>query len=491
MTPEETALSPDEIRTEDTNIDAAQELAALLTDPATELQPESQPEAEPKLEAAPQAEPIVEPQAAAQPVKPAAKPRWKPHILIRIPLQLLSFVISIALFATTLAGALVLDVQQLTSSGGITQLINTAMSILTGAPAHVTQPQPFISGVNDWTIHYDETDTGIFVNGSYSVIVDENGNTVIVDEEGNVVDSSSLGDFYIDENGNLILGDPDIDLDDFLGGGDLDIGLDDIPEDILNGGNTEAGVEGLIDWIYDQVADSAGEELPISKEQLQNFVADSSVSDFLGDKLAGFADDYINGTNNTTITADDLLGLLEENEEALKEHLQIELSPETKEEIHASLDQLVQDTGINEIIREEVFGAVDEMIQETTASIGVNMDDIRFLLQILTSEVMRWTVIGINAALLLLLCLLNFYNVPAGLTWAAFPCILSGSILSAPLFLLENMNFAGEGAQLVSMISSFTNIFKPIHFGLLAIGAGLMILSIVWRIIRASVRRAK
>lgn len=487
MTPEETTMSPDEVRTEDTNIDTAQELASLLTDPVTELEPDPQPEAEPRLE------PVIEPQpqAAAQPVKPAQKPRWKPHILIRIPLQLLSLIISIALFATTLAGALVLDVQQLTSSGGITQLINTAMSILTGAPAHVTQPQPFISGVNDWTIHYDETDAGIFVNGSYSVVVDENGNTIIVDEDGNVVDSSSLGNFYIDENGNLILGDPDIDLDDFLGGGDLDIDLGAIPEDILNGGNTEAGVEGLIDWIYDQVADSAGEELPISKEQLQNFVADSSVSDFLGEKLAGFADDYINGTNNTTITADDLLGLLEENEEALKEHLQIELSPETKDEIHASLDQLVQDTGINEMIRDEVFGAVDEMIQDTTSSIGVSMDEIRFLLQVLTSDAMRWTVIGINAALLLLLCLLNFYSIPGGLTWASIPCILSGSILSAPLLVLEGLTIEGEGAQLVGMISSFTNIFKPIHFGLLAIGVGLMVISIAWRIIRASIRKAK
>ena len=519
LTPEETpaeevVVTPEETPAEPTSIDTAQELAALLTEPMAEETPASQPEAAPQ------------PEAAAQPEAPAQAPkkiRKKPHILIRIPLQLLSLVLAIALFATTLAGALVLDVQALTSAGGMKQLINTAMSVLTSAPAEVPQHRPTVAPLSSPVIRFDTVSTNTStIPDSWTVTIDDKGNVVVKDQDGNVVE----GNFKIDENGKVVLDGVlggDVDLDDFINGGtdfddiisggdvdlddfingdtDLDdfingdnvpdIGLDDIPEDILMGGNGADALGGLIDWIYDQVADAAGEELPISKEQLQDFVADSTVGDYLGEKLAGFADDYINGTNNTVISADDLLGLLEENEEALKEHLDIELSPEIKEELHATLDQLVEESGINEIIREEVFSAVDEMIEESTASIGMDMEQIRGILQILTSDTMRWIVIGVNAALLLLLCLLNFYNVPAALTWASFPCMFSGAILSAPLYLMETMTFEGEVAGIVSVISSFANIFKPIHFGVLYIGVGLLVVSIAWRIIRSSLQKAK
>lgn len=503
LTPEETpaeevVVTPEETPAEPTSIDTAQELAALLTEPMAEETPAPQPE------------------AAAQPEAPTQAPkkiRKKPHILIRIPLQLLSLVLAVALFATTLAGALVLDVQALTSAGGMKQLINTAMSVLTSAPAEVPHQKLTVAPLSSPVIRFDEVSTNTStIPDSWTVTIDDKGNVVVKDQDGNVVE----GNFKIDENGKVVLDGVlggDVDLDDFINGGtdfddiinggdvDLDdfingdnvpdIGLDDIPEDILMGGNGADALGGLIDWIYDQVAEAAGEELPISKEQLQDFVADSTVGDYLGEKLAGFADDYINGTNNTVISADDLLGLLEENEEALKEHLDIELSPEIKEELHATLDQLVEESGINEIIREEVFSAVDEMIEESTASIGMDMEQIRGILQILTSETMRWIVIGVNAALLLLLCLLNFYNVPAALTWASFPCMLSGAVLSAPLVLMENMTFEGEAAGLVDAISAFANIFSPIHFGVLYIGVGLLVVSIAWRIIRASLRNAK
>ena len=473
MTPEEITLSPETVQVEDANIDTAQQLSSALDEPAPQPQPEEAVHHEP------------------QPVQPAKAPRRKPHIMIRIPLQILSFVLCIALFVTTLAGALVLDVRQLTSAGGIKELISAAMEVLTGAPAKVTPEKPRIAPLS---ARLDEEDTGIETE-RWTIIIDENGNPVVIDEDGNVIEGAFVGNIVVDENGNVVSGglvldengnlvlDGDLDID-------LDIGADDIPEDILNGGNTEEGVSGLIDWLYDQVAGTSGEELPITKEQLQNFVAASTVGDYLGEKLAGFADDYINGTHNTTISADELMELLEENEEALKEHLQIELSPETKEELHSSLDTLVQESGINEIIREEVFGAVDEMLEESTSSMGVSMDEIRGFLQILTGPTMLWIIIGINLGLLLLLCLLNFYNVPAGLTWASVSCILSGGLLSLPLLVMNSITVEGQSVGIFTALSSFANVFKPIHFGLLAMGIGLLAGSIVWRVLRAN-RSAK
>ena len=421
MTPEEIVLTPGEIRAEDTNTDAARELSDLLA------------------ESAPAEIPQPAPQPAAAPVQPqAAKPdKKKPHILLRIPLQLLSLALALALFVTTLAGALVLDVRQLTSAGGIKQLINAAMDVLTGAPAELPREGAYISGLSNRTVYYDEAE----------------------DSAGGLEDS--------------------------LGGEDLDISVDDIPEDILTGDTSEEGLGSLIDWLYDQVEDATGEELPISKEDVQTFVEESTFSDFVSEKLADFADDFINGTNNTTISADEIMELLEENEELLKEQLQIELTPDVKEELQGTMEDLVEESGINNIIREEVFGAVDEMLEESTASMGVSMDEIRSGLQYLTSPAMLMTVIGINVGILLLLCLLNFYNVPAGLTWAAFPCILSGGLLSLPLVVMGSVTVEG-GESIVSVLSSFVDLFKPIHFGLLAIGVGLLVISIVWRVIRSA-----
>lgn len=395
----------------------------------------------------------------------APKGPRKPHVALRVLLQLLSFLVAIALFATTLAGALVLDLQALTSSGGIKQLIDAVISTITTAAPTESQA-PHLSNLSNWTVRYDETEPTI--DGSFSVTVDENGNTIIVDKDGNQIDM----DFIMDENGNVIFGD--------------------IPEDVIMGGGDGDSVGGLIDWIYDQIDESAEEELPITKEQLQNFVEESTVSDYLSDKLAGFADDFINGTQNTTITADEIMNLLEENEELLKSELQIELTPEMKEELKGSVEQIVEKTDINDTIREEVFGAVEDAVNDSTAELGVDMEQIRSILQLLTSESMRNFVLIINLALIGLLCLLNFYNIPAGLTWAAFPCLLSGAILQIPSIVMSNLQTSDPGsAGVVSLLGSFAGVFQPIHNAVLYLGVGLLVVSLLWRFIRAVIRKVR
>lgn len=459
MTLEEMILTPEEPE----NAAPAEETALPGNAEAEAAEAESQPMTEPE----------AQPVTAPAPVK-EKKVRRKPHIALRILLQLLSLLVAVALFATTLAGALILDVQQLTSSGGIKQLIDAVLETMTtSAPAKTPSAAPYLSNLSNWTIHYDETEAT--TGDSYSVIVDENGNTIIVDGNGNVIDG---GDFVVDENGNIVIG------------GD-NIGLDDIPEDIILGGGSEESVGGLIDWIYDQIDESTEEELGITKEQVQTFVEESTFSDYLSDKLAGYADDFINGTQNTTITADEIMGLLEENEELLKNELNIELTPEMKEELKSSVEEIVENTDINNTIREEVFGAVEDAVNDSTAELGVDMDQIRSALQLLTSQSMRNFVIIINVLLIALLCLLNFYNIPAGLTWAAFSCLLSGGILQLPMVVLQNMPTDGASGGIPALLASFADVFQPIHNGVLFLGVGLLVVSIIWRFIRAVIRKVR
>lgn len=399
---------------------------------------------------------------------PKAERGKKPPMLLRILLQLISFVLAVVLFVTVTAGVLVADLRQLTSAGGIKQLISAIFDAATAsAPVETPEEEPYISNLSNWTIHYDETEA---TGGSFSVIVDENGNTIIVDGNGNVV---SGGDF-VGENGNIVIG-------------------GEIPEDILTGGNTEENMDGLIDWIYDQMEESAGGELEVSKDQVQNFVEQSTVSDYLSEKLAGFAEDFINGTENTNITTDEIMDLLEENEELLKSELNIEFTPEQKAEIQESVDKMVVENDINNTIRQEVYDAVDSVLEESTESMGgVSIAEIQEMLKLLVSDSLYHFFIFISLVLLVLLCLVNFYNIPAALTWAGIPCILSGGILSLPIVLVEeNAGLAAQAGSVGTILASFVNVLKPIHYGLVYIGVGLIVVSIIWRFIRAVIRKVQ
>lgn len=449
MTPEEIILSaeeelqPEAIEVDAVDTQSAEALTQLLTDPEPAAAPEEIPEEQPE-------EPVLMAEPAPV-VKKVKKTRRKPHIALRILLQLISLVLSVVLFATVISGALVADLRQMTSAGGIKQLISVIIGAATAAAPAAPQEEIYVSNLSNWTIHYDETET-----------------------TGGDVD---LGDLEIDPD-NL----PD---------------LDEIPEDILTGGATEENMGSLVDWIYEQIEQSTDDELTVSKDQVQSFVEQSTVGDYLSDKLAGFADDFINGTENTTITTDEIMDLLEENRELLESELQIEFTEEQKTQLQESVSQFVEGSDINNTIRQEVYNAVDGMLEANTESMGgLSVEDIQAGLQLLVSDSLFNAFVILSAVLLLLLCLVNFYNIPAGLTWAGIPCILAGGILSLPIAILQDNSAlvtgaAPEAGAVVDLLSSFLDIFKPIHFGLLYIGVGLVAVSIVWRFIRAVVRKVQ
>ncbi len=421
---------------------AMEELTASEEAPAPEAEEEISEE---PVAVIPPVETPAEPAA-----KKAAKKRRKPHILLRIPLQLLSFVLTFVLFAVVIAGVLLLDLRYLTSSGGIKQLIDTAISSFLENPSHVvpTPQRPVLTVTPMGDVTFPE------------------------------------GDFTVPGGGEIVI------PDGIFGEGGVNLG--DIPSDIITGGDSGA----LVDWIYEKVEEQVGEELPFTKEEIGEFVEESTVSDYLSEKIADYADDFLNGTENAVITVDELMNLVEENEVLLKEKLNVELTPELKEQINVAVEKVVVEQDINSTIRDTVYTTVDEVLKETTGSMGVSMEMLQGYLKILNSDLLLYAVIGIAVFVLLLLCLLNFYNVPAGLTWASLPCINAGLILSAPILLLQTskdliVSLLPEAGVFVDLAASYVTIFAPFHYGLLAIGLGLLVLSVLWRIIRAILRKRR
>lgn len=423
--------------------------------PATEPIPEPvvHTPPQPAYPSAPVAAPVAEPMQPAATNKPpkAPKPRRrKPHIALRIPMQLLSFVLAVVLFAVLICGVLLADLRQITSEGGIKQIVNALLMPTASAPV---------------TVHPAPIQVDLMSN-----------------EEQSSTEGTLPGDITVDENGNISIG------------GDITIDPSDIPDDILTGGGSEANVGNLVDWIYEQIDESTDKPLKYTKEEMRAFVQESTVADYLSEKLAGYADDFINNTENTEITSREIMKLLKENEYLMKSKLNMELTDEQWDQIEKTVDEIVEKNDINATIRDTVYTAVDTALEETAPILGdVKREDLQATLQLLTSDSLFIGFAGAAVLLLLLLCLLNYYNVPAGLTWAAIPAMIAGTILSLPVLALQTatdvvMDLLPELNSIIGVLASFIGVFAPIHYGLLIIGFSLLIVSIVWRVVRAVVR---
>ncbi len=370
--------------------------------------------------------------SSAQKTK-AYTPRKKPHIVLRILLQFLSFVMCVVLTASLLGTVVLADLNHLMSAGGIKQLINAVL-----VPA--SAPQRVSPAVGALGVRLDET--------------------------------SPIPGFTIP--------------------GDLDLG--DIPEDLLSGGGSAENISSIIDWIYDELQKTSEEPLPITKEQVKEFVEESTVSEFVADKLAGYADDFINGTEHTSITTEEIMDLLDENSELIEKTFEVEITEEVKEQMVTSVEKVVEENDLNTVIREQVFESVKDTINESTAGMGMSWEEIQPMLQLICSDAVLYSALGTCLVLMLLLCLLNFYNVPAGLTWIAVPSMLIGAIVTAPLAMLQAAPTMLAGvlpSQVASIVASFAGVLLPIHGAVLVMGVALLVISIIWRIIRGAVRRKR
>jgi hypothetical protein len=261
------------------------------------------------------------------------------------------------------------------------------------------------------------------------------------------------------------------------------IQLPDGAQDAILSGDSNA----LVDILYDTMQEMLGEENPITKDQLQTFVENSTVTDFIADKAAGYAEDILSGTENTQITAEELVQLVEENKTVIEETFEIQITEEQMDEIKTNVTTIVEENDINTTIRTEINNAMDSAVSGA-AGAGVPLAEIMQIVRMLSQDTVLYMAIGACVLLLLLLCGTNFYNIPGGLTWAAVPCIFVGGILAAPVAILQlTPSILGEFASFAPMI----NVLAVNHYAAPIIGLVLLIGSIIWRIVRSCIRNSQ
>lgn len=273
--------------------------------------------------------------------------------------------------------------------------------------------------------------------------------------------------------------------------------------------------DAVIDAIYDMVQQQFGGELPLKKEDVKELIEQSTVPDYLADKVSGIVSDVISGEITTTITKEEITNLIVENKELLEDTFQMEITPDIVDEV----GQFVEEMDIAGTVQQEVSNAigvpapspVDPSDPAATGPSAVapnqpgsvtdvmdaiskgeaGMAEVLTLVRFLTSKTVLFSCIGACLLLFALLFLTNWGRPNAALVCCGIPVLLAGSLFLIPTLvayiapaLFLQLGLAGSAIRQVLVLVGYVSIGVTV-LGILLIVAGCVLGSILKK------RRAK
>ena len=441
----------------------------------------------------PAVEPVAEPVVEA-PAKPARKVRKRWPWPVRFLMGIIGFALCIVMFVTALTGIVLLDLRAMTSENGITTIIETLLTSGKKAPATV-RPGLAVGGVvrraedsmSDSTHVEIDANGNVVVNGEVVGSVGDmgNGNVTLIVPNGNVTTDEN-GNVYVD--GELLEGatmgeDGTVNM-----GGQITVGPN------VGGDSSDA----IVDWVVGQLQDFTGGELPVTPEQIENFVEQSTIKDFIAEKVAGMVGDFYTGNITTTITMEEITQLVEENKALIQSEFGIEITEEHTE----ALKQIVEDTGILEQVQEQgimgILGSVGGMGGGGLMDPGMmqQMQQIQMAVEIVR-QVTSYTAIAAVGLIFLALAAILFcttqFSWPATLADCGVVLMLASAIFVIPSTVFTNSpelvtELLGN-PMLVKLAQTFFNATAGVNYGAFGVGVGLIVLAIVAACIRSAMRK--
>lgn len=369
----------------------------------------------------------------------------KPLFPVRIVLQVVSVLLCIVLGVGVLAGVVLLDLRTLTSNDGMQSIIELVLSsdIKISADAPTRQPQKSTS----YIVSLGSTD---------DLLDDATSDETVGNDAG---DFDLPGDFELP--------------DDF-----------EIPDDIEIPSDALTDPDVLVDFIYDTIKESAGDDVDISHDQVQEFIDQSTVMDYTSEKMNAYIQDAFNGTETTVITADEIMNLFEENRELIENVFDIEVTDEMQQTIRENVERAVEEEDLNATVRTEINKVLDTSVPGMDMSVSDLMQKIGRLTrkEVITKAIVFCVVV------MLLLFAANYYNLGKGLGWISYAFLAIGIMLVTLLLILQfgasSLQFGNETVNsAVQMAGSLTGMLAPIHYGVLIAGVLMLAGSIVWRIL--------
>ena len=270
----------------------------------------------------------------------------------------------------------------------------------------------------------------------------------------------------------------------------------------------DTGMDGtqqmIVDYVYDMLKDQFGDELPVSEEKVEELLSESTVPEFLSEKMASIMSDVLTGETTTTITSEEVVELIQENSELIQDTFGVEITQEhldavsewvEEADITNTVQQVVQgnlglkdtDTGRPEeggvALAPEMQGSVLQgMVSGQVSVDNILNGDIQTILALfreITSVNILLTILGACAVLVVLLFLVNYWK-----PYAAVRCVGITAMIAALPFLIPTVlvlavpaMFAEPGLSIVALVLRLTSV---VCIGLFVGGVVLLAGSIVW-----------
>jgi len=250
----------------------------------------------------------------------------------------------------------------------------------------------------------------------------------------------------------------------------------------------------LVDYVYGMLEEQFGEEMPITEEKVEELLDQSTVPEFLSEKMAGIMSDVLTGEVTTTITPEEVVELLEENEALIEDTFGVEITDEHKNTISAWVEEADIVGTVEQVVKgnlgfkdpamhPDVEGGEGNIAGSDNISVdNILNGDISSLLALfreITSTTVLLSVLGVAAVIVLLLFLLNYWK-----PYAAVRCVGITAMIAALPFVLVSVLMLAVPALLEEMsLGIVTVLLQPtilVHFGVFGGGVILLVLSIVW-----------
>lgn len=279
----------------------------------------------------------------------------------------------------------------------------------------------------------------------------------------------------------------------FGGIGNMDIDLGDL------GGLKDAQPENLVDFVYDALKDQYGDEIKITPDQVQTFVEESTAKDFVSDKLVSYGTDLLTGQNNTTISNDEILGLIDENLDLVESTFGVTVDRSFRTQV----EEFLNENDINGMIQKNIMEPVSQMeipgltpllsalsgFTGTTAT----FTDLMVQLQVIASARTLTMLMLVNAILVILLLLTNRLRIGSTFISAGVPALITGTLLALPVALIQLLpvllgSSLGLATIAVNLIGALAGRIAPVHYGMAITG---LVLIIIGAIIKAVTKKAK
>lgn len=228
-------------------------------------------------------------------------------------------------------------------------------------------------------------------------------------------------------------------------------------------GGEEMDQNMLVDALYDMLAEQAGGELPVSKEEVSELLEESSIPEFISDKAAGIISDVITGESTTTITKEEVIELIEENADLIEEKLDITIEQEhidaiggwiEESEVLDNVQQEIQEAigitppavtpesptgptgeGGSNVPQKKPAGSILDLVGPE-ASMPTNIAEVFALLGPVSSTESLLICVGACLLLLVFLLLTHWGRPFAAVRSAGIPVMIAGLFMTLPSLLV-------------------------------------------------------